>query len=51
MSKNAISERIEELVQYFAKGNNSRFASLVGTSEANIRNYISGTQPKFDFFV
>ncbi|WP_279040989.1 helix-turn-helix transcriptional regulator [Butyricimonas paravirosa] len=49
MSKNAISERIEELVQYFAKGNNSRFASLVGTSEANIRNYISGTQPKFDF--
>ena len=46
---NSISQRIEILVQYFAEGNNSKFASLIGTSEANIRNYITGTQPKFEF--
>ncbi|PXZ45396.1 transcriptional regulator [Sanguibacteroides justesenii] len=45
----SITQRIEILVQYFAEGNNSKFASLVGTSEANIRNYITGTQPKFEF--
>lgn len=49
MEKGLISERIRELVQYFAEGNNSKFAALVGTSEANIRNYIAGRQPKFEF--
>ncbi len=44
-----ISSRIKELVEHFAEGNNSRFAKLTGTSEANIRNYINGRQPKFDF--
>lgn len=37
------------MVSHFAGGNNSKFAELVGTNEANIRNYINGTQPKFDF--
>lgn len=44
-----ISLRIKALVDYFSGGNNSKFAALTGTSEANIRNYISGRQPKFDF--
>ncbi|MCY1635769.1 S24 family peptidase [Marinifilum sp. D737] len=43
-----ISERIKELVSYFCDGNNSKFAVKVGTSEANIRNYIAGRQPKFE---
>ncbi|MEI3423280.1 MAG: hypothetical protein V8R91_20760 [Butyricimonas faecihominis] len=33
---NSIFQRIEILVQYFAEGNNLKFASLIGTSEANI---------------
>lgn len=45
----SINSRIKELVDYFSDGNNSGFAALVGSSEANIRNYINGTQPKFDF--
>ena len=49
MKKSSISERIEEMVAYFASGNKSKFATIVGTSEANIRNYIEGRQPKFDF--
>lgn len=49
MGKSLISERIEQLVLFFANGNKSKFAGLVGTSEANIRNYIEGRQPKFDF--
>ena len=49
MGNSSISERIEELVLHFAGGNKSKFAAIVGTSEANIRNYIEGRQPKFDF--
>jgi phage repressor protein C with HTH and peptisase S24 domain len=44
-----ISQRIKQLVDEFGKGNNSKFAEILGTSEANIRNYISGRQPKYDF--
>ncbi len=44
-----ISDRITELVNYFADGKNTKFADLVGTSEANIRNYRNGMSPKFDF--
>ncbi len=47
-NKCSISHRISELVSHFAGGNNSKFAAIIGTSEANIRNYISGTAPKFD---
>lgn len=49
MGNSSISKRIEELVLHFAGGNKSKFAAIVGTSEANIRNYIEGRQPKFDF--
>lgn len=49
METNSIASRIKELVSVFANGNNSQFALMVGTSEANIRNYIAGRQPKFDF--
>lgn len=44
-----ISNRISDLVDSFADGKNTKFAELVGTSEANIRNYRSGKMPKFDF--
>ena len=44
----SISHRIGVLVKHFCKGNNTLFSRLIGTSEANIRNYINGIQPKFD---
>lgn len=44
-----ISQRISDLVVHFAEGKNTKFAELVGTSEANIRNYRGGKMPKFDF--
>lgn len=46
--KHSISHRISDLVVHFAEGNNTKFAAAIGTSEANIRNYINGTAPKFD---
>ena len=42
-----INDRIKILVDHFSDGNNSKFASEIGVSEANIRNYISKTEPKF----
>jgi len=44
-----ISSRISELVDHFAEGKNTKFAELIGTSEANIRNYRNGKMPKIDF--
>lgn len=45
-----IGLRITELVEHFADGVNTRFAEMIGTSEANIRNYRSGKMtPKYDF--
>lgn len=44
-----INLRIAELVQHFSNGNNSDFANRIGVNEANIRNYINGTEPKFGF--
>ncbi len=50
MSKSQdIGLRISELVNHFANGVNTRFAEMVGTSEANIRNYRNGKMPKYDF--
>lgn len=46
----SISQRINELVKHFSGGNVSKFAAKLGFSEANVRNYINGTQPKADFF-
>jgi transcriptional regulator with XRE-family HTH domain len=42
----SLGERIEKLVQIFAKGNKSAFSRVIGINEANLRNYISGTAPK-----
>lgn len=43
-----INFRIEKLVKHFSNGNNSDFGLKIGVNEANIRNYISGTEPKFN---
>lgn len=43
----SIGDRIKLLVQRFG-GSNLQFANILGVNESNIRNYISGTQPKFD---
>jgi len=45
---NNINFRIKQLVEYFANGNNSTFGQMIGVNEANIRNYIAGTEPKFN---
>lgn len=44
-----INLRIAKLVQHFSNGNNSDFGNKIGVNEANIRNYINGTEPKFGF--
>ncbi|MEE3726206.1 helix-turn-helix transcriptional regulator, partial [Riemerella anatipestifer] len=44
-----INFRIKELVVHFSNGNNSDFAKKLGVNEANVRNYIAGTEPKFNF--
>ena len=44
---NTINERIKTLVKHFSEGNNTMFANMLGVSEANIRNYISKTEPKY----
>ncbi len=49
MSQNStINQRIDELVKTLFKGNNSKFAEIIGTSEANVRNYRSTTSPKWE---
>ncbi|CAA0159931.1 probable transcriptional regulator [Tenacibaculum maritimum] len=44
----SINDRFKELVDYFSKGNNSDFASKIGINEANVRNYINKTEPKYN---
>lgn len=41
-----IHERISRMVEHFCKGKNTQFATLIGTNEANIRGYRTGTMPK-----
>lgn len=48
---NIINEKINDIAIKEYKGNNSTFAKIMGTSEANIRNYRKGTMPKLDFVV
>jgi len=43
-----IHERISTLVEAFGDGKNTVFSNKIGTSEANIRNYIKGIMPKSD---
>lgn len=44
-----LSERVQEMVNYFSGGVVKRFAREVDTNEANIRNYIKGGSPRFEF--
>lgn len=44
-----IFDRISTLVEKFGNGKNTVFASLIGTSEANVRNYRNKVMPKADF--
>lgn len=46
----SIYDRISQLVDTYGEGKNTVFASLIGVSEANVRNYKSGVMPKSDFF-
>lgn len=48
---NIINEKINDIAIKEYKGNNSAFAKIMDTSEANIRNYRKGTLPKLDFVV
>jgi hypothetical protein len=44
-----INLRINEICVRFFGGNNLKFASVMSTNEANIRNYRLKTEPKLDF--
>lgn len=44
----SIADRIKQLVDELAGGKNTVFAEKLGVSEANIRSYIRGVQPKAD---
>jgi phage repressor protein C with HTH and peptisase S24 domain len=44
-----IFDRISTVVEKFGNGKNTVFASLIGVSEANVRNYKNGVMPKADF--
>jgi hypothetical protein len=46
-----INERIEKIAIKYFDGNNSKFAKLLGTNEANIRNYRTKVIPKTDFII
>lgn len=46
--EDTISLRIQQLVNKFADGKTSKFASLIGVSEANIRGYVAGIMPKYN---
>lgn len=43
-----MGQRIAILVQKYAHGKNTEFASLIDTNEGNIRGYIKGVLPKSD---
>ncbi|MBO9586613.1 MAG: hypothetical protein J7574_20800 [Flavobacterium sp.] len=46
-----INEKIDDIAIKEFRGNNSSFAKVMNTSEANIRNYRKSTMPKLDFIV
>lgn len=46
-----INDKINHIALKFFAGNNSKFAGVIGTSEANIRNYRKNTLPKIDFVI
>lgn len=45
---NTIHERLKVIVDTFAEKKNTVLASVLGTSEANIRNYLKNTPPRSD---
>jgi transcriptional regulator with XRE-family HTH domain len=45
---NGINQRINKIAIDYFNNNNSKFAKFLGTSEANIRNYRSKTEPRID---
>lgn len=47
----SINKKIDEIANEQYAGNNSAFAKVMGTSEANIRNYRKETMPKLEFVV
>lgn len=44
-----INFRINKIIVEFFNDNNSKFAAFLGTSEANIRNYRTKTEPKIEY--
>lgn len=46
-----IIKRILYIRDNFFEGNNSKFASFIGTSEANIRNYCKSIVPRTEFLI
>ncbi|MGY0037336.1 S24 family peptidase [Pedobacter sp. NJ-S-72] len=46
-----IIKKVNDIAVEFFDDNNSKFASKMGTSEANIRNYRSKIVPKIDFII
>jgi hypothetical protein len=47
----SIGLRIKHLRDFYYGKNNVKMATNLGTSEANVRNYINGTPPKVDFII
>ncbi|MEA1848996.1 hypothetical protein U9K52_08750 [Chryseobacterium sp. MHB01] len=47
---NSINFRIKKIVDDLYGGRNTNFANSIGVDEANIRNYLKGTEPKHSFF-
>lgn len=45
----SIHDRITQLVNEFGGGKNTTFASIIGSSEANVRGYRGTVMPKYDF--
>ncbi len=45
----SIHDRITQLVNKFGEGKNTVFASIIGSSEANVRGYRASVMPKYDF--
>ncbi|WP_288374002.1 hypothetical protein [uncultured Chryseobacterium sp.] len=47
---NDIKSRIKRIIDDFYGGKNTNFANSLEIDEANIRNYLKGTEPKASFF-
>jgi len=43
-----INERIDYLVENFSEGSNTKFARMIKSNEANVRNYRKNVQPNIE---